>query len=165
MDQILYEAVMAKVLATAEIKWFTARELCQVGRTVKKDGELIRLTPPPAALFKNMVETVKVADWLREKVGLLRVLSGYRSPEYNAAVDGSDGSLHMEFNALDLVPPRGVTPVQLATLATKHFYARKMGIGIYPTFVHIDTRGLIGHVAPARWPQADWQKIDRKRVA
>jgi hypothetical protein len=146
----LYEQVMGHVLDAAEVRYFTAKELCPVGK--KANGTGLALQAPPSALFKNIIQTVKVADWLRERVGPLIVLSGWRDPEYNKAIGGAPASLHMEFCALDLRPVR-VTPDELADLAETHPAAKQLGLGIYPRsgFLHLDTRGLIGRSAPARW--------------
>lgn len=43
-------------------------------------------------------------DKLRERVGPLRVSSGYRSPRVNEAVGGSSTSKHMDGLAADVVP-------------------------------------------------------------
>lgn len=155
----LYETVMQQVLDVAGVKHFTAAELCRVGRTTKSKGRIVALKAPPAKLFKHIVDTALIADWLREQVGPLTVLSGYRDPDYNAAVGGAPQSLHLQFNALDLTS-RTVQANKLADLAARHPNAKYMGIGRYPkqNFVHIDTRGFIGKPAPARWPTADWKK-------
>jgi hypothetical protein len=155
----LYTKVMDSVLAAAGIRFFTPSELCRVGRTASHDGRIVTLQAPPAHLFKHIVETVKIADWLRERVGPLVVNSGYRSEEYNAAIGGEDNSLHMAFNALDLTP-RQTSPAELARLAATHPFAQHMGIGLYRDqgFVHLDTRGFLGRPAPARWPRSEWHK-------
>jgi hypothetical protein len=146
----LYSNVMATVLDAAGIRYFTARELCPVGKRANGAGPALQA--PPSALFKNIIQTVKIADWLRERAGPLIVLSGYRSEEYNKAVGGASASLHMVFNALDLRPVR-VTVSELADLAETHPDAKQLGLGTYARsgFVHLDTRGLIGRTAPARW--------------
>lgn len=153
----LYETVMQQVLDVAGVRHFPAAELCRVGRTTKgKGGQIVALKAPPARLFKNIVDTALVADWLREQVGPLVVNSGYRDPDYNAAVGGASGSMHLYFNALDLSSPT-VPAHKLADLAARHPNAQRMGIGRYSGFVHIDMRGYIGHLAPIRWPAELWR--------
>lgn len=66
----------------------------------------------------------------------VKINSGYRSPAYNKKVGGSPNSQHMKGTAADIVIP-GLTPKQVAVLAEK---AGFMGIGIYPTFTHVDVR-------------------------
>lgn len=70
------------------------------------------------------------------------VISGYRSPESNAAMHARSGgvaarSLHMEGKAIDIrVPGRELSRVHMTALAMG-----LGGVGYYPTsdFVHVDT--------------------------
>ena len=58
-----------------------------------------------AIVKKNMNTLVnKVLDPLREKVGAIRINSGYRSPEHNRLVGGSSTSQHIKGQAVDFVP-------------------------------------------------------------
>lgn len=71
----------------------------------------------------------------------IRILSAYRTPNWNAKVGGATFSQHIEGRALDLVPPEGLTLEQFYTLIranTKEFGIR--GLGKYKTFVHVDIR-------------------------
>lgn len=84
---------------------------------------------------------------LRERVGApLVIKSAYRTPRHNRAVGGATNSQHMQGYALDLAPPPGWSVERLAAEARKVPEIR--GIGVYPTFVHIDVRTSI---ARARW--------------
>lgn len=109
---------------------------------------------PDEKLWSNIVKTLIVADRLREITGSpLRITSSYRSPEYNAQIAGAaSGSWHMKFNALDLIPAQ-CSPDELWHAAVKlrdskiaiphtdESFIWSGGIGRYPKFVHIDTRG------------------------
>ena len=161
MMRELYESAMGMVLSAAGVKHFSARELCRVGRTAEYNGRSFRLQPPPARIFRNILATVEVADWLRAEFGPLLVTSGYRDPDYNLAIGGEPHSLHLSFNALDLRSLDGAAPAAMAAYLESHRFARQMGIGVYAAenFVHVDTRGLLGRPAPARWPSA--QKLAR----
>lgn len=76
---------------------------------------------------------------LRALVGQpLEILSAYRTPAHNRASHGALNSQHVEGRALDLRPPQGWTVERLAGLARQIPAIR--GIGVYPTFVHIDVR-------------------------
>lgn len=73
--------------------------------------------------------------------------SSYRTPQYNASpqVGGAPLSQHVYGCAAD-VSIKGVTPQEIAT------YARSLmpdwgGVGVYPTFTHVDVREL----------RADWK--------
>ena len=46
----------------------------------------------------------KILDPLREKVGAIKVTSGYRSPEYNKQIGGSPTSQHCKGEAVDMQP-------------------------------------------------------------
>ena len=71
------------------MRYFTEKELGITGASleVKKSMNLL-------------VE--KVLDPLREKVGKIRVNSGYRTPEHNAKVGGSITSQHIKGEATDI---------------------------------------------------------------
>ena len=73
------------------MKYFTEKELgIEVANAIVK---------------KNMNTLVnKVLDPLREKVGPIRINSGYRSPEHNKRVGGSPTSQHCKGEAVDIFP-------------------------------------------------------------
>lgn len=152
ISRSLYLEVMGKVLDAAGVRFFAPVELCDVGRTARHGDKIVTLQSPPAKMFRHMLPTVAVADWLREEFGPLVVTSGYRSAEYNEAVSGAPHSLHVQFNALDLRSVEGASPKAMAAYLETHPHARMMGVGIYPWGVHVDTRAFLGRPAPARWP-------------
>ena len=73
------------------MKYFTEQELGIAGATteIKKSMNLL---------------VNKVLDPLREKIGAIRVNSGYRTPEHNAKVGGSITSQHVKGEAADIFP-------------------------------------------------------------
>lgn len=82
---------------------------------------------------------------VREAIGCpLRVLSAYRTPAWNARIGGARMSQHVEGRALDLSPMgTGITVERLleVVLAKAHDpRAIIRGVGIYPSFIHMDTR-------------------------
>jgi hypothetical protein len=108
---------------------------------------------PPEGLWTNIIPTLLVIDEIRERAGSpVTITSAYRSPAYNRAVGGESASFHMRNVAVD---------IQCATLSAsalwkiavglrgKKFklpgnggdFLFKGGIGKYPSFVHVDTRG------------------------
>jgi len=104
------------------------------------------VTPYPAEWRDTRAVDLGIAfELVRAEIGgPVRVLSGYRTPAYNAAIEGAaKNSQHCQGRAVDLAPPAGMTIDQ--------FYAkvRKValdpaspihGLGRYKTFVHVDVR-------------------------
>lgn len=62
--------------------------------------------PGPAELWELMVLARRCFEPFRSLVGPLRVTSGYRSPEVNAAVGGAQNSQHARGQAVDVAPLR-----------------------------------------------------------
>jgi hypothetical protein len=131
-------------------------------------GELVKHNMPPEALYQNIIPTLTILQAIRDFLGRpIKINSCYRDEKYNQAVGGKKNSLHMQFNAIDF-KPAGFTPRELSDLA-EDIDANKfavmtvwgnklitltpdiLGVGLYDTFIHIDTRGLLGLKAPARW--------------
>lgn len=78
----------------------------------------------------------------------VRIVSGYRSPEYNAKVGGAKDSQHIYGRAADIQIP-GVTPREIASYLETQ--GHKGGLGIYRTWIHVDTRPIKAGERPARW--------------
>jgi Peptidase M15 len=104
---------------------------------------------PPRALWPNVVKVVEVLDELRERLGHPIVLNSvYRGEAYNKSVGGASGSQHKRFCASDFRVIGFGRPTDWAS-ALRNMRAEKFfqgGIGVYKTFVHVDTRGW-----PANW--------------
>ena len=66
------------------------------------------------------------------------VSSGYRTPGYNKKVDGAAYSQHLCGTAAD-IQVKGIPPAKVAAFA-ETLLPDSGGIGIYPTFVHVDVR-------------------------
>jgi hypothetical protein len=140
-------------LDAAGIRHFRACEVADVGRArALGDGRVARLKAPPAELWANALPTLRVLEWLRAAAGgrPVHVTSGYRDPAYNWAVGGSSRSLHVACNAFD-VNVDDEPSLALARRLLAHPEARRLGIGVYRAFLHVDTRGTLGRPAPARW--------------
>lgn len=66
----------------------------------------------------------------------IKINSGYRTKSHNKKVGGSTNSYHLTGQACDIVV-QDVNPILVA------LYCEKIGaggIGVYKTFVHVDTR-------------------------
>ena len=87
---------------------------------------------------------------------MIGVTSGYRTPTYNASIDGATNSIHM-YNAhpnaaaVDHVSStHSASELQQFHDANTHPDA----MGFYAGFTHVDNRGRVGWPVPARWQGA-----------
>ncbi|HEV7601449.1 MAG TPA: D-Ala-D-Ala carboxypeptidase family metallohydrolase [Bradyrhizobium sp.] len=102
-------------------------------------------TDPPKVLWPNIVKTVRVLLELKQRLGgpAITLNSVYRSPAYNVSVGGALNSQHMKFRAVDIVAHDGTSPSHwhavLKQMRNENFF--QGGIGLYSSFVHVDTRG------------------------
>lgn len=90
-------------------------------------------------------ELLVVLDDVREHFGVPVVItSGHRCAKHNAAVGGAKESQHVLGTAAD-IKVSGVAPKKVQEYLLKK-YPSKYGIGVYPSWVHIDVRPTA-----ARW--------------
>ena len=71
--------------------------------------------------------------------GPVTVNSGYRTEAYNRKVGGAARSQHVQGTAADIVV-KGASPLEVAQYA-EYLQPSAGGIGVYPSFTHVDTRG------------------------
>ena len=106
---------------------------------VCRDGSM-----PEGELESNVRELAENLQVLRDYIGKpIRIISGYRSPSYNTKIGGAKGSQHMKARASD-IKNKGVEPREIHGIIEGLIAEGKMkqgGLGLYPTFVHYDTRG------------------------
>jgi len=104
---------------------FSRREFkCKCGKCRNYDtvdSELIRL--------------VEIVRMLNNNIGFSPT-SGHRCPDHNFKVKGGSNSLHLVGRAADC-PVKN--PVEVYYALTEMF-PDKWGFGVYPTFIHVDTR-------------------------
>ena len=110
--------------------------------------EIAKRDLPPSHLWSRIIPTLQVVERLRAHpdISFITVTSGYRSPEHNKNVGGAPGSQHVWFNALDIIP------MKTARDRVDHLFCVQvleqdplfsfLGLGVYSSFLHIDTRGL-----------------------
>jgi len=82
-------------------------------------------------------DAIKKLQELRNAIKMpIEVVSAYRCHDYNKRVGGAKASKHMQGIAFD-IKVKGMTPTEVALIAKSLGFT---GIGIYPTFTHVDIR-------------------------
>lgn len=84
--------------------YFTIQELCR-----SDTATVLHIDNTPSdTVKKNLLRMIEFLNPLREAWGSpIRVNSGYRCPQLNAAVGGVKTSAHLKGNAVDLYPING----------------------------------------------------------
>lgn len=139
-------------------KYFTWEEIL---KQISKQG--ITKEDIPAELRGNIIPTIRVLDELREYYGEPIIInSTYRTIPYNAKIGGKENSLHLSFNAVDWTVKNKkdlyglyLTLNKWDMIPNKFDFLVKpngnFGLGLYETFIHLDTRSILGRKSPARW--------------
>lgn len=101
-------------------------------------------TAVPAALHGNCLRLATELEKLRAVLGKpITIMSGYRSPAYNAKQKGAGKSEHMNAAAAD-IRVAGLSPLQVQDAILTLIKAGTMyngGVGIYDGWVHYDVGG------------------------
>jgi len=91
------------------------------------------------------VELITILEDVREHFNAsITINSGCRCAKHNKAVGGEANSMHMIGRAADFVV-QGPSPAKVYQYLTGK-YPEQYGIGVYPTWVHADSR-----TTKARW--------------
>lgn len=109
----------------------------------KDGGEIPNNILPNISILAHNLQALR--DYVNKPIS---ITSGYRSPKYNAKIGGAKDSQHCYGTAAD-IKVQGMTPKEVALVIEKLIKEKKMiqgGIGIYPSWVHYDHRGV-----KARW--------------
>lgn len=105
--------------------------------------------PVPSMYMANVKRLAEQLEILRTAIGKpIRIVSGYRSPAYNAKVKGAKASQHLVAKAAD-IRVIGMSPAMVKVAIESLIKARKLrdgGVGEYASWVHYDIRDK-----PARW--------------
>lgn len=136
----LYRGDYAQFLDSFSFRYIRTHEIITPHRRTRS-GVANKL--PPKALWHNLARTLEVADEIRHRLGtpLSYITSAYRSPAYNRQCGGASRSFHTRNNALDLVYQSGSDAARDIALELREEGFFRGGIGHYPGFLHIDTRG------------------------
>jgi Peptidase M15 len=103
---------------------------------------------PPFQLWPGLTRTLAfVRDHVKQAVGEVDAVSGYRNPALNACAHGAAQSAHRDFFAIDLIPRSPLTRRQLferlCPMHSRYGAAAGVGLGFYAfTRFHIDTRSF-----------------------
>jgi uncharacterized protein YcbK (DUF882 family) len=100
------------------------------------DGETLDIVQDCCDHFAEFTGTDKVTCIIN---------SAARCPVHNMAVGGSANSYHPQARAIDFFIV-GISPITVYTYLDTR-YPDRYGVGLYNTFVHLDTRTQ----GPARW--------------
>jgi uncharacterized protein YcbK (DUF882 family) len=93
-------------------------------------------------------ELISALQDLRDQLNLpLSITSGFRCNRHNESVGGAAQSFHTLGMAADVSCPDGMTAEDLAQAAEAIPAFQQGGIGIYPSWVHLDVRTT----GKARW--------------
>lgn len=97
---------------------------------------------PPLEIVAALKRTAQGLEAVRTRLGGVPILisSGYRSPEVNARVGGSDRSQHMRGEAADFTAPRFGTPRQIVDALAESDVPYDQCILEFGQWVHISFR-------------------------
>lgn len=136
-------------------KGFTWDEVRCTDGTLPRGLAFRRRVVRQARLLNRMRGKIAKRYGLRPFVDVSFVVnSWYRSPNYNRSIGGASNSMHLYGKATDvqiIIRHRGkrvkLKPSFVGLLAARYVPAFNAGgIGVYPTFTHLDHRGY-----RARW--------------
>lgn len=103
---------------------------------------------PARKLWPKLAATLRfVRDHVRPALGPLQAVSAYRNPELNVCAGGAANSAHRDFSALDLVPAKGLSRLQIFHQVCRVHSIKGpgagAGLGFYAfTRFHVDTRSF-----------------------
>tara|TARA_R110002020_G_scaffold85618_1_gene211185 strand:+ start:1511 stop:1945 length:435 start_codon:yes stop_codon:yes gene_type:complete len=141
MSEVDVEAYEA-FLAGLRLRYFTPREITRYAEAARGD---VKNGLPAEDLWENIVPTLWTLDQLRHYIKRpIRLTSLYRNEKYNKVCGGSRNSFHKQNIAIDFqvdgMSPNAAFNQLLRMRKTGCFVG---GLGQYPTFTHVDTRGTI----------------------
>lgn len=99
----------------------------------------------PKSVINNLIELATNLEILRKHLGKpISITSGYRSTDHNAKIGGAKNSTHVKGKAAD-IKVSGFSPLAVYNAIEGLIKSGKMkegGLGLYPTWVHYDIRGI-----------------------
>ena len=142
---------------------FSAREVGYLGGSHNSPGAACfgKNELPPKSKWKNMEPTILALETFRLQVGApMGISSAYRNEAYNSCISGATNSEHKKFTAIDFSSPSmDARDLGKALRIFRDNGGFKGGIGIYNTFVHIDTRGYNAEWKGSTTPKSDFDYV------
>ena len=153
-------AVCGAALQAKGIEHFHPLEIADVGRTAIAMAEHRKDRPRWKSILKAPTEDriptalilCELLCELREVApfGPVLINSWYRDPLYNYTIGGVTNSMHTTGGAADITKI-GWSHREVADWLEAHNDSAEFGMGRYKNFTHIDIRGKLDRLAPARW--------------
>jgi GH24 family phage-related lysozyme (muramidase) len=142
-----YDTDFANYIQSLGLKYFKPYEFLIMGHQhYNPSSAAFGLNKKPLQkLWPKIGPTARILDHARELLGTpIMTLSVYRSPEYNKKIAGATRSEHMNFTAIDFQVKSNSGPAEWAGVLRQMRQSGlfKGGIGVYRSFVHVDTRGV-----------------------
>ena len=103
-------------------------------------------------LFKVDPALPTLLEKIRLELGPVSINSAYRTPAWNKKQGGVSNSQHVKGTAADIVVT-GASPLLVAQYA-ESLMPGSGGIGLYPTFTHVDVRTI-----RSRWKQENGELV------
>jgi hypothetical protein len=131
----------ARYLTSLRLKHIAVQDV--IASHAKRKGSIWNVLPPRDA-WRNMSQTLRVADEISVRLGtsIKDVTSAFRSPSYNARCPGAKpNSFHKRNYALDLKFYASTYAVARVARSIRQEGKFRGGIGRYSGFTHVDTRG------------------------
>lgn len=135
------ESEYADFIFSLDLRHLSPEEIIEPHKEITSS---VANTLPPLEEWERLIPALRVADELRERleVPLSRITSAYRAPHYNAVIPGAvRNSYHTRNQALDLIYHCAPRKAYSAALQLRKEGFFRGGIGLYPTFLHLDNRG------------------------
>ena len=160
MDKKFYIYYALGLVAFFGLTSFTIKKIKSKSQNNNIDRESLTIsafdcydgTPVPKEYYGNVEDLIKQLKALQNAIGgKIKIVSGYRTPSHNLKIGGVNNSQHTIGTGTDFRSSTNLTPTQIANTIERLILEGKMkqgGIGIYPNYVHYDTRGT-----KARWTE------------
>ncbi len=131
----------AAYIGTLKMRNISAQEV--ISAHAKQRGSVWN-SLPPRSWWTRMGYTLRVVDRISSEMGVpvKEIVSAYRSPDYNSRCSGAKSqSWHQANVAVDVQFDTSAPSVAATARNLRDRGLFKGGVGSYPGFTHIDTRG------------------------